>query len=233
MIKIAIVDDNENTVNDLAAIVKRYGSETGNEFSVRSYGNGVDFLTESSGDDIVFLDIQMPMWNGLYTAKKLREKGDDCIIIFVTNLKQYAVSGYDVDASAYVVKPFHYETIAPVLRKAVAKANKRQKSEIVLNVKGGIKRLALSDIVYIEVIRHKLVYHTTDGDFETWDSLSKTYEKLCDKGFEYCNSCYLVNLDFVHDVIDDTLGVGEYQLKISRAKKKSFMTALNKYLHGR
>ena len=97
---------------------------------------------------------------------------------------------------------------------------------------GGIKQTKLTEfqIKYIEVSDHKLIVHTINNDYETYNTLSNYLELLKNKPFALCNRCYLVNLKYVNKVNKDTVYIGENRIQMSRRKYKDFMNSLNKYL---
>ena len=71
--------------------------------------DGIDFLSDYEKDtDVVFLDIMMPLEDGLSIAKKIRKENQTIIIIFVTNMKEYAIEGYSVNAFNFMLKPVVY-----------------------------------------------------------------------------------------------------------------------------
>lgn len=80
---------------------------------IHPYYASVDFLEEyDSTYDIVFLDIEMPGSDGLTTAREIRGKDDAVAIIFITNMAQYAIHGYEVNAIDFMVKPVGYFNFA-------------------------------------------------------------------------------------------------------------------------
>lgn len=81
-------------------------------------------------------------------------------------------------------------------------------------------------------MKHRIVYHTEDGDFETYGTLKDVESKLPPQHFSRCNSCYLVNLKFVVSVRDYTCDVAGEKLKVSQPRKKEFMKALGDYIGG-
>ena len=84
----------------------------------------------------------------------------------------------------------------------------------------------------MEVKDHLLVYHTEEGDFPVYGTISSLREQLEPLGFSLCNNCYLVNLKHVRKVCKLTLTVGEDELLISRPRRKAFLDALNNYIGG-
>lgn len=77
-------------------------------FDIRRFKDAVDFISDKMSFDLIFLDIEMPYMSGMELAKHIREYNKVSVIIFVTNMKQYAVNGYEVGALDFVVKPVSY-----------------------------------------------------------------------------------------------------------------------------
>lgn len=226
MLKIAVVDDEAAMAEELTSYLERFERENGEQFKVTAFRDGLDFLSAGPDWDIVLMDIEMPHLSGMEAAKRLRDLGSKSILIFITNMAQYAIKGYEVEASDFVVKPVSYYPFSFKLQKAVAAASRQQRARLMLGTKSGARQLNIADIYYLEIDRHRLFYHTEEGTIETWDSLTHARELLEPHGFALCNACYLVNLDHVTQIQDDVAWVGGDQLKISRAKKKEFMNAL-------
>ena len=122
MIQIAIVEDEEIYVKQLTEYIRKYQTEKGRSIKVTVFGDGED-ITEnySGGFDIILMDIQMRFMDGMTAAEKIRQMDQKVIIMFITNMIQYAVRGYEVDAMDYVVKPFEYFSFSQKLDKAVGR----------------------------------------------------------------------------------------------------------------
>ena len=176
--------------------------------------------------DVVFMDIEMPGIDGMEAAHRLRRLDQKVILVFVTNMASYAVKGYEVNATDYIVKPVYYGDFELKLKRILA--GYQAASEAILVVRqGGYVRLLLRKIHYIEVQGHRLMYHTEDGIVEGSGTLLETEEKLKDKGFLRCNKCYLVNQRHIIGVNGYTLMLmGGEELQISRPRKKAFMSEL-------
>ena len=235
MIKTAIVEDEKDAADTLNAYIGRWADENGETLGVKIYDNAVTFLTDYRADaDIVFLDIEMPMLDGMSAAEKLRETDPYVIIVFVTNMKQYAIRGYSVGALDFIVKPVSYAALSSLMTKARKLISSRGGSEITVGSGSAVRRVPLSRILYVEVSRHRLTYHTEDGDFETWGNLGDIEAELPADSFSRCNSCYLVSLGHVIAVeVDDVLLAGGVRLRISHLKKKNFLADLARYIGRR
>lgn len=231
MIKVAIVEDNEKSGMLIESFVERYSKEKNVGLKSKRYVNGVDFVSETEFDyDIALLDIEMPHMNGMEAAKYIRKIGNDAQIIFITNMAQYAVQGYEVNALDFVVKPVSYSTFALKLTRAIKVVNASLERQITLFTKAGLTKVYLDKVNYVEVNAHDIIYHTETDCLKVRSSMKQTEELLKDKGFARCNNCYLVNLGNVFEIKKDMLKTGDEWLPISRTKKKDFMIALTLYL---
>lgn len=233
MIRTVIVEDEDTAADTLREYIDRYAAKKDESFSVERYSDGIEFLEKYSGQyDIVFMDIEMKHMNGLEAAKRLRKIDSLVILVFVTNMARFAVKGYEVDALDFIVKPVRYDDFAFRLDKAVSRIKRNEAKYVLVGLSGGgCAKLATDSIRYIEVMKHNLVFHTEEGDFESYGTLKK-YESQLGNCFARCNSCYLVNLKYVNYVRDFTCDVFGEKLKISQPRKKEFVQALNDYIGG-
>lgn len=231
MVRIAIVEDEESEIVGLKEGVKRFFAESGGEYEARVFRNGMEFLDACRGDfDVVLMDIEMPLLDGFRTAQKLRETDPAVSIIFVTNMSRYAIKGYEVDAVGFIVKPVGYFALKMNLRKAVARAQGRRSVNILAATRNGVNVIPSDTLVYVEVMRHNLVYHTETETITVRGSLKEAEEQLEGLNFARCNNCFLVNLKFVRSVENDTVVLLNSELPVSRGKKKEFVDALMKYV---
>ncbi len=230
MIKIAIVEDEkieqERLLNSLCKFKEEYADFN---YSVTVFNDGVQFLSSFKAEyDLIFLDISMPHINGMDVAAKIRERDENVLIVFITNLQQYALKGYQVDAMDFAVKPLKYSRFASIMRR-VAKKVTNSKKNICIGAGGNIKRILVSGILYVEVMAHELTYHTVSGDFSVRSSMKDAEKQLIGEGFYRCNNCYLVNLLYVKAVESDEVIVGDSRLKIALRRKSEFLRALAAY----
>lgn len=232
MVNIAIVEDEMSAAKMLRHILDTYAKEHGQTFAIKHYGNAELFLTDAKRThDIVFLDIELSGMTGMDAAFKLREADKHAIIIFVTNMAQYAVKGYEVDALYYIIKPISYQSVAYKLQKALALLSANDGTQIVLQQPGGIVRLSTQNLMYVEIIGHKLLYHTDADTFTAYGSLTEAEKQLKDAGFFRCHNCYLVNAKYIAAVEGHAINLHDgTQIQISHPRKKQFMIDLMNWL---
>lgn len=233
MIRIAIVEDDEAYREQLNRFVGQYQREQGEEFSVINFTDGLEIAESYTASyDIILMDIEMRHLNGMDTARRIRQQDKNVVIVFITNLAQFAIQGYQVEALDYVLKPISYFAFSQELQKAVKKVRERTSFFLHIMQESSMIRLDASKITYIESQGHNVVYHTEEGEFVTRDSLKSIEQKLSGRSFCRCNNCYLVNLAQVEKVDKSIVTVAGVPLQISRPKRKGFMEALAAYIGG-
>lgn len=102
MIRVAIVEDDAAEREKIQGYLNELSRQEQIQFEIAPYPSGLNFIMgEMKGFDIVLMDIDMPGVNGMETAQALRKVDPTVILIFVTNMAQYAISGYEVDATGF------------------------------------------------------------------------------------------------------------------------------------
>lgn len=231
MLEIAIVEDEENYRRVLCQYLEKYEEETGEEIHTSIFTDGDEIVENYTAKyDIILMDIEMQFMNGMDAARKIREVDKAVIIIFITNMAQYAIQGYAVDALDYVLKPISYFAFSQRIQRAVGRMKKREERYINIISKSGVNKVAVSEISWIESEGHRLIYHVKDKVYEsTLNSMKKIENELKECNFFRCNKGYLVNLAHVKAIQDGWAILTNGQVMISRAKKTEFQKALTTY----
>ncbi len=231
--RIAVVDDEEAVRRQIKSYVVQFCQARDLSVECVCFEDAVSFLNHQKADfDAVFMDIKMPGYNGMEAARILRQTDQNMILVFITNLKQYAIHGYDVDAVGFVVKPITQYDFDVVMDKVVRRIDRSSAPDMIVKTAAGMNRIRIRDIYFIEVIKHKLIFHTVFGLVESWGTLVTTEKQLPAHSFSRCNVCYLVNLQHVQSVNRETVVVGGEALKIARSRKREFMMDLARYEGG-
>lgn len=231
MVRIAIVEDDPSAVETLNGHLARYEQAQQVKFSVSIFKDAVMFLTDYRPVyDIVFMDIEMPHLLGTDAAKRLREVDPVVALVFITNMSQYAIKGYEVDAIDYVLKPVTYYRFSTLLQKILRRVETERDCKIVIRTPNGMQRVDSSQITYVMVEDHLLLYHTGNEVIEAWGSLKTAEELLPQDSFARCNKSCIVNLKYVKSLVGDSVTIENQSIGISRGRKKDFLKALNDYL---
>ena len=231
--RIALVDDSASDRAELKACLARYFSETGGSFALTEYNDPAAFLESYRFDfDFIIFDIDMPGLNGIEAAKRLREQDPRVTLMFVTNMPQYAVESYAVEAMDYMVKPVSY----PDFHLKMTKAERyiRQKADIPLSLETakGIVLLRSAQLLYLESRQHYLFYHTETETLRTRGKLGDVAERLLPYGFARAGESYLVNLARLDAIEGADIRIGKERIPLSRRYRSAFLSAFTRYMGG-
>ncbi len=232
MIRMAIVEDDQKTAALIQTYVDRYAAESGRTVRIHRFNDGYEIATEYKLDyDIILMDIQMKVMDGMTAARKIRARDSEVVIIFVTNMAQYAIQGYEVSAADYILKPIQYFSFAEKLNRAVRQKEKKERHYLSVSVDRGMVKLAIDEIRYIESQGHKITFYTGDEMYYTHSITLKMLEEQLQKfPFYRCNKGCLVNLEYVEAVKDGCAIVEGKKLLISRMKKNDFLEQLTNHI---
>ena len=233
MINLAIVEDEDSYASQLAEFITKYQLESGNSFNVTRFKDG-DEITNgyNSRFDIILMDIEMKFMDGMTAAEEIRKLDQNVVIMFITNMTNYAIRGYQVDALDYVLKPVSYFAFSQKLERAISRIRKSESNVITIDVSSGVKKLDIDNIFYIESEGHNLNFYTRGGEFTIRARLSDYEAQLAQYNFFPSHKGYLVNLKHVDGVENGCCHIAGKQLLISRARKSDFMNALTDYMAG-
>ena len=233
MPRIAVGDDQPDMRQQLCSMIDQYSRENNCMLEVTAFSDGAQIITNyCKGFDIIFLDIEMPMLGGMPTAERIRRQDPDVVLVFVTNMAQYAIRGYEVDALDFVLKPVSYYQFSTKLERALQRIQRRRGGQVALQVSGGVQLLDTDDILYLETRDRLLHYHTATDTWSVRGSLLKAEKDLAAYHFARCNQCYLVNLAYVKGIESDFALVKDDRLEISRRQRTAFLTAVASYMGG-
>lgn len=231
MLTVAIIEDDDDAAARLESCLDEYRSRNGVAFRPVRFAEATGFLEGYRPVyDIVFMDIEMPNMDGMEAARRLREIDERVVLVFVTNMAQFAAKGYEVDALDYIVKPFSYQDFERKLRRAV-RLCEHGSDAVAITQQGGTLRLLLRDIEYIEVRGHSLVFHTESGIVQGSGTLQEAQDRLGGQGFLRCAKAFLVNARHIRSVHGHTLLMTDgTELPIGRTFRKPFMEGLTRMI---
>lgn len=231
MLKIAVVEDEGEMAGVLCGYLDVFLGENKLDANVQTFSNAKVFLNTYQSDfDLIFMDINLPELNGMDAIRGLRKRDETVMVIFVTSLAQYAIKGYEVNAFDFILKPFSYYNFVLKMQRALPILQSKSKRIITFSSKSSHIKIEISLIKYIEVMDHKIIVHTTKGDYESFGVLSKYIDMLKDDGFVLCSRSYLVNLKYVSEIDQNFAYVDGDKLLISRPRRKEFLHDFNMYL---
>ncbi|MFA9397594.1 MAG: LytR/AlgR family response regulator transcription factor [Clostridiaceae bacterium] len=222
---IAICDDLKVERDALREYIKKYISYA----EVFEYENGNELLNQHKRNryDLIFLDIVMPVINGMEVAEGIREYDKKTPIVFLTTSEEFAVRSYRVSAFDYLLKPINKKEMQNCLMRFID--SKIDIRSIIVKVMGVDIKICISNILYLESNLHKITFHLVGKrKIEVTAKLSD-YDRLIENfNFCRCHKSYIVNIKHISSIFGDeyTMTNGD-KIKISRqyfsnAKKAYF-----------
>ena len=235
MIRTLIVEDEPAEAQRLTEYVRRYGDARGETFQITWLKSAMEMLSDKSPYDLVLLDIDLPGISGMEAAQLLRVYDETTPIIFVTNLAKYAVKGYEVGATGFIIKPVNWGNLSMNLDRALRAIRQNVGRTVMVPTDDGMRVVPFSQLVYVEVTGHRLTYHLEDGStLEARGSLGQLEDELSGAPVIRISKSCVANMDKIVLVRAQgmQMSTGE-TLPISRTRKREVMDAVTDYLGSR
>lgn len=235
MYRALIVEDDAQATDVLRSHLLRFGRERGVEFRVDTLASAVEFLDGRHAADIVFLDIGLPGINGMEAAEIWRQGDAETPLIFVTDLAQYAVRGYQVDALDFMVKPVTYDDFALRMGRALRAMERNAASTLSLPTSDGLRVVNEADIIYVEILRHDLYWHIKGekDPLRMRGTITAAAERLGSKRFCRVSASHLVNMGQVSLVRPGSIVMSDgTEISFTRSRKKEALAALTRFVGG-
>ena len=232
MLNIAVIEDNDRDAKILEQCLTRYATQNHLQFQVAHFSSALKFINAyKSNYDLIFMDIEMPLMSGMEAAKALRQIDRGVTLVFVTNMVQYAVEGYAVEAFDYILKPINDYAFDLKLKRILSHVGSQAEGRIVIRTGGETVALPVRKICYVEVDGHYLNWHTQDQIYRSLGTLKSIGEQL-PESFCAISRWHVINMQYVSSVIGDDVLVKEEKLHIGRSYKQQFLQAYAEYMVG-
>lgn len=207
-----------------------------------SFSKAVDAyeIIESGEVELVFLDIQMPGVTGIEFIKMLRKKPH---IIFTTAYSEYALEGYELDVTDYLLKPIAFNRFARAVNKVVSAFSSQGGMELSISeesvadyspkrdfifVKSGYKsvKVNITDILYVEGMKEYVVIHTKEKKYTKLDRMKNFENLLKGKGFIRIHKSFIVSVKDIEALFGNTVEVNGVRLPWGRSFRDEVNGAL-------
>lgn len=193
---------------------------------IGSYDSALDAMKaiEEKKPDLIFLDIQMPGLTGLQFIQSLTIKP---MIILVTAYEKYALEGFNLEVTDYLVKPVSLERFIKACNKAkelhdlknaqTSSVIKAQPGYFFVNVEYSLVKITVDDIVYIEGLKDyiKIHLHSTSKPVITRMPMKTIEEQLPAEKFIRIHKSYIVSIAFVTAIRKTSLFINTIELPVS------------------
>ena len=243
-IKAIIIDDEERARNALSSLLLNYCPEISVLAMCANVPDGVLAINKHK-PDVVFLDIEMPDYNGFELLGFFREIDFD--IIFVTAYSEYAIKAFEISAVDYILKPIDIDQLKNSVEKLKQKKLHSQMQEqiellkesykgddirkIALSMSNGLTFVEIADIVLLEADGAYTTFFLKDGQKIVVSKKLKFYEDILSKRafFFRTHRSYFINVNFIKKYSRSENAIlmdNDTSITISRDRKQEFETLL-------
>ena len=242
--KTCIIVDDEPMARNL---LKAYVEKTPNLTALAMFGNPLEALVflQETEVDLLFLDVQMSELTGISLLKVLKKKPT---VILTTAYSEYAIEGYELDVTDYLLKPITFERFLKAVEKASLKIATEKAAELVqtsaemvanptvandnhfIFVKDGrqLVKVNLSDILYIEGLKDYVKIHTAQRIITSIQRLKLLEELLPQTQFIRVHHSFIVAVDWIEIIERERIKIGKNIIPVSDTYRKSFLEFVEK-----
>lgn len=190
--------------------------------------------------DLIFLDIQMPILNGIEFVKSLPNPPS---VIFTTAYRDYAVESYELEVVDYLLKPITFirffksinkylsrleqDTLSAPKSVAINTSSSESENFIYVNTNRKYVKVLFKEVLYIESLKDYVRIHTKDQRITTKDKISEFVEKLPNY-FLRVHRSFIVNTQQIKAYTVNDIEIGDQEIPIGVSYKKEVMAFLRK-----
>lgn len=221
--RIAICDDESQICELLQDKIQKHYFASDIDLNIRTFDSGEKVLeSDLNSIDVLFLDVDMPVIDGLETARIIRERNKDMIIIFLTAYSEFVFESFKVNAFRYLIKPVKNKELAETLE-AVQKKLCEPEEYLNFQFQNEIYSIRYSDILYIEGARDKIWIYCKDRTYRWRGTVKHLNKMLKDKGFFQVHRSYIINMNKIRRYNSGSVFLeGDREVPISKYRLDGF-----------
>lgn len=238
MVRIALCDDSQLFLDELHGKIAAWlnTNEKEKKALISDFSDASALLRtiESTMYDLFFLDVEMPVMNGLELARIIREKLPSSIIIFVTSHEEFATDGYFVDALRYLTKPYTDSTLAEALKAAMESLGKIEARSLVVPHYSNSIRIPYHEILYVQhILRRCQIFTQSLGTIPDNRGLKEIHALLGSEQFVFIERSTFVNIDHVFQIKGSNVILSDGEcLAVSRPMLPKVKLTINRLWGG-
>lgn len=230
--KIAICDDNEAELTIIKELLELYAQCKNQNFIIKCFTSSVELASTAEFEkfDIYFLDIIMPVMDGINLAREIRTFDKSSPVIFLTSSPEFAVESYTVKAFNYLLKPVDKDALYNTIDDILETFHKEHFDTFIIKNNSGIHKIYLSDIVYAEALNRKVILNLKNNEQIV---STDVFSSICDtlmahKEFALPHRSFIVNMNYIKTI--DTVKIQLFNEKIIPLAQRRVSDIKKQYL---
>jgi len=201
-----------------------------------SFDNGLEALAYLKAEqvELIFLDIQMPQIKGTQLVSILKNKPQ---IIFTTAYSEYAIEGYELDITDYLLKPISFERFLegaqkaldrslPVISPATGEDTQQRSDFVFIKTENKWQKVGVKEILYVEGLKDYLSIYTKSDRILTLQSFTSLLEKLPPDDFIRIHKSYVVSISQILEIEKKRVLIADKWIPISDTYRNVFFNLL-------
>lgn len=234
MLKIAYCDDMKKDRDRIMYALTQIEEKWGEKFELFSFSSGESLCQniDKNHYDVILLDILMGGVDGIETATRIRAKGKDNLIIFISSYDERIKELFDFRTIAFLDKPFDVQKLEVALSKAYFIIKKDTENMFTYSKHGSTSHIPIKEIISFESKKNKIIIHSTKGDESYYATLISVWDVVQGLGqFVMPHRSYIFNLNYISIKSDkviikkteETFNIGEKYCEDTRNRHMDFL----------
>lgn len=201
MLRIAICDDEEALCSSFEEMLLRIARERSEQFDIDVFYSGEElykYIEAGEQFDLILLDIELKMMNGVEVGYKIRNdlQNDITQIVYISGNESYAMELFQVRPLNFLIKPVTYERMQSMMNTAMRIVNKGNQF-FEYQFKHASYKVPIKDILYFESENRKINIITTDEVYSFYGTIDEVFKKVKQYNFLDIHKSYLVNYNYI------------------------------------
>jgi len=235
-----IVDDDKMSRKVLEEFIKRTDSLN----LINTFTTAVEAINSlKTCEDpihVIFLDIEMPVMNGIEFLNTFKEVTSQIIIVSAKD--KYAITAFEYDVTDYLLKPISYARFYKSIDRAFKRMDdivsikhpynqKEDTDEIFIKKSSALVRLKYDDILYIKALENYVIVTTYNEKYTIHFTMKSIEDKLPLKKFKRVHRSFIVNINKIKGIEDNSiiikLGEGIKLIPVGKSYKEKLLSEIN------
>jgi two-component system, LytTR family, response regulator len=199
----------------------------------KTFSNAIEAMVwlKENRTDMIFLDIQMEELTGI---QFLEVTGTGAKIVVISAFDQYAIKGFDLNVSDYILKPYSFERFVKAVGRVMEELNTPRTNGpsepddryLFVKTEYRLERVDLNQILYIEGMKDYLRIVCKDKKIMTLQSFSKLEESLPDRKFCRVHKSYIVAIDKIRSIERNVIIIADQRIPVSITYRENFFSRI-------